>query len=90
MPKTLSLFSVYDLGMLTQNILLGAEDAGIASLIATAIVSQPDILRKELEIPDDLSIVEGIALGYANKKSIINTYRSTRRPINEVARLKGF
>ncbi len=49
-------------------------------------MSQSDVLRRELEISDDLSIVIGIALGYPNPDSIINTYPSPRRPIHEVVR----
>ncbi len=89
MNRTLSIFSTYDLGLLTQNILLAAQSFGIGSIIAGATVSHPDILRKELAIPDDLLIVEGIALGYPDKQSIINTYRSSRRPIQEVVTFKG-
>jgi len=87
MDKTLS--SYLDIGMLVQTICLAAQDFGVDSLIASAFVSQPDILRRELEIPENLNIVIGIGLGYANPKSIINTYRSPRRPIQEVVRYKS-
>jgi len=87
MDKELS--SHFDLGLLVQTICLAAQDFGVESLIASSFVSQPDILRKELEIPENLNIVIGIGLGYANPNSIINTYRSPRRPIQEVVRYKG-
>jgi hypothetical protein len=58
-------------------------------LIASAFVSPPDILRKELEIPENLNLVIGVGLGYPNPDSLINTYRSPRRPIQEVVRYKG-
>jgi nitroreductase len=89
MNRNLSIFSTYDIGLLSQNILLAAEDAGIGSIIAGAIVSYPDILRKEVGIPDDLMIVEGIALGYPDKQSIVNTFHSSRRPLQEVVTFKG-
>ena len=89
MNRTLSIFSTYDIGLLSQNIVLAAQDVSIGSIIAGAIVSYPDILRKELSIPDDLMIVEGIALGYPDKQSVVNTYRSSRRPIQEVVTFKG-
>ncbi|MFC2021441.1 nitroreductase [Chloroflexota bacterium] len=88
MNRILTTFSVFDHGMLTQNILLAAQNFGIGSIIATATVIHPDILRKELGIPDDLLIVEGIALGYPDKQSPINTFRSSRRPIQEVVTFK--
>ena len=89
MNRTLSIFSTYDIGLLSQSIVLAAQDVSIGSIIAGAIVSYPDILRKELSIPDDLMIVEGIALGYPDKQSVVNTYRSSRRPIQEVVTFKG-
>ena len=87
MDKVLSSF--LDIGMLVQTICLAAQNFGVDSLIASAFVSQPDVLRKELEIPESLNIVIGIGLGYANPESIINTYRSPRRHIREVVRYKS-
>lgn len=84
-----ALSSHLDLGMLVQTICLAAQHFGVDSLIASAFVSQPDVLRKELEIPENLDIVIGVGLGYANPKSIINTYRSPRRPIQEVVRYRS-
>ena len=69
--------------------MLAARGYGVDSIIASAFVSQPDILRKELGIHDNLQIVIGIGLGYQNPKSIINTYRSPRRSLKEVATFKG-
>jgi nitroreductase len=84
-----SLSSHLDIGMLVQTICLAAQHLGVDSLIASALVSHPDILRRELEIPENLQIVIGIGLGYANPESIMNTYRSPRRPIQEVVRYKS-
>jgi nitroreductase len=87
MDKALS--SHLDLGMLVQTICLAAQGFGVDTMIAGSFLSQPDVLRKELEIPDNLNMVTGIGLGYANPQGIINTYRSPRRPIEEVVRYKG-
>ena len=87
MDKALS--SYLDIGTLVQTICLAAQHFGVDSLIASAFVSQPDVLRKELEIPESLNIVIGVGLGYPDPKSIINTYRSPRRPVEEVVRYKS-
>lgn len=87
MDKALS--SNLDIGMLVQTICLAAQNFGVDSLIAGGFVSQPDVLRKELEIPESLNVVIGVGLGYPNPKSIINTYRSPRRSIQEVVRYKS-
>jgi len=87
MDKALS--SNFDLGLLSQSICLAALEFGLESLIASGFIAHQDVLRKELEIPENLNIVIGIGLGYPNANSLINTYRSPRRPIEEVVRYKG-
>lgn len=86
MDKALS--SHLDIGIVIQTICLAAQGLGVDSLIAGGFVSHQDVLRKELNIPENLNIVMGVGLGYANPESIINTYRSPRRPIEEVVRYK--
>ncbi len=87
MDKALS--SNLDIGLFVQTICIAALGYGVDSLIAAAFVSQPDVLRQELEIPESLNIVTAIGLGYPDPNNIINTYRSPRRPIQEVVRYKG-
>jgi nitroreductase len=83
-----ALSSYLDMGLLIQTICLAAQHFGVDSMIAGSMVSRPDVLRQELGIPESLKIVTSIGLGYANPDSIINTYRSPRRPIEEVVRYK--
>ena len=89
MDKALPATNRIDLGLFVQTVCLAAQGCGVESFIAGMLVTQPDILRQELEIPEDLDIVVGIALGYPNPESIINTYRSPRRTIEEVVRYKS-
>ena len=90
MDRTLTTWSVYDIGLLTENILLAATEYGVDSAVAVNLVNYPDIIRAEMGIPDSLAVVIGIALGYADPDDKWNIYRSTRRPIEEVVHLKGF
>jgi nitroreductase len=87
MDKALS--SNLDIGLFIQTLCLAAQGHGVESFIAGAFVSHQDVLRRELEIPESLSIVTGVGLGYANRDAIINKYRSPRRPIGEVVRYKS-
>jgi nitroreductase len=90
MDRTLGQLSVFDLGMLTQTILLAARHYGLDSIPALNFVGYPDVLRQELEIPDNLLIVIGVALGYPDTRNPNNQYRSTRRPVQEIVAFKGF
>lgn len=89
MHKTLDRWAAYDLGCLSQNICLAAQACGLGTLIGQAFVSNPDVLRAELGIPDDHVIAIGIGLGYFDIKSKYNAYISPRRPIAETVTLKG-
>lgn len=77
-----------DIGIFLQSVCLAAQGYGVDSFIAGAFISQQDVLRQALEIPDSLNIVMGVGLGYPDPDSIINTYRSPRRPVQEVVRYK--
>jgi nitroreductase len=89
MDSALSMWTALDFGLLSQTMMLAARSYGVDSIIAQAFVAYPDVLRKELDIPDTLKIVTGIGLGYHNPQSIINTYRSPRRSLQEAVNFKG-
>jgi hypothetical protein len=85
MARTLTQWSVFDLGAMCQSITLAAQDRGVESAIAINTVCYPDALRAELGIPDDLLIVIGIAPSDPEY-----SFRSARRTLAEVVRFKGF
>jgi nitroreductase len=89
MDRTLSNWSLFDLGALSQSIMLAAQEFGVDSIPAALLVAYPEIIRSELEIPQELEIVIGIALGYRDTQSLYSKFRSSRRPVHEVIRYKG-
>lgn len=90
MDRTLTTWSVFDLGLLSQSIMLAAKEEGLDTAPAVMLVIYPDLIRAELGIPDTLSIVFGMALGYSDPKNPGNKYHSPRRPLSEVMHIKGF
>ncbi|MCZ7358106.1 MAG: nitroreductase [Candidatus Methanoperedens sp.] len=90
MDRSLTPWSIFDIGMLAQSIMLASQEHGLGSIPAYMLVSYPDLIRTELEIPEHLSIIIGIALGYSDIQHPQNKFRSPRRPILEVVRFKGF
>lgn len=90
MDRTLTSWSMHDLGMMSQSIMLAAEEKGVASAIAYNLVIYPDLIRQALKIPEDLAIVIGIALGHSEADNPQNQYRMPRRPLEETVRLTGF
>ncbi|MGZ5561775.1 MAG: nitroreductase [Halobacteriota archaeon] len=87
--RTLTAWSIFDMGLLAQSIMLAAQQYGVDSAAAALLISYPDLIRAELEIPEDVGILMGVALGYRDRQHPLNQYRSPRRPLQEVVRLKG-
>ncbi|HBE77129.1 MAG TPA: hypothetical protein DDW65_05020 [Firmicutes bacterium] len=83
MDKILSEWSLYDIGAYSQSLMLAATEQGLSTIPAITLVFYPDILRRELKIPDNLKITIGIAIGYADKGNKINNFVSGRKSLNE-------
>ncbi len=89
MDQSLGAWSIFDLGAICQSICLAAQDHGVDSAIAINLVIYPDVLRSELQIPRDLAIVIGIALGYVDHAGPEDAFRSERRPLGEAVKFVG-
>ena len=90
MDRCLTPWSLFDLGAMSQSIMLSAQEQGLGSAVAVTLAAHPDLIRRELGIPDDLAIVIGIALGHSDPDSPQNRFRSARRSVEEVVRWIGF
>ena len=78
MDKTLTEWSMYDVGAYSQSLMLAAAEEGLGTIPAMTLALYPEILRRELAIPDDLKITIGIALGYSDGQNGINRFKSAR------------
>jgi len=90
MDRSLTPYSMLDLGAVSQSIMLAAQELGLATAPAVMLVLYPDLIHQTLHIPEDQAVVLGIAMGYADMDSIHNQYRSLRRPVSEMANFLGF
>lgn len=90
MDRCLTPWSLFDLGAMSQSIMLSAEEQGLGSAVAVTLAAHPDLIRRELGIPDDLAVVIGIALGYPDPGSPQNKFRSSRRLTADVIRFSGY
>jgi nitroreductase len=86
MDKTLSEWSLYDIGAYSQTFMLAAFEQGLSTIPAITLTLYPDILRRELKIPENLKITIGIAVGYADRENGINNFVSSRKPLGETIR----
>jgi nitroreductase len=86
MDKVLSEWSLYDIGAFAQSVMLAAVEQGLATIPAITLMLYPDVLRRELKIPDNLKLTIGIAIGYADKGNHINNFISGRSSLSETVR----
>ena len=83
--KMLSAWSLYDIGAYAQSMMLAAAEQGLGTIPAISLVLFPDVLRSELQIPDNLKLTIGIAMGYADPEHGINRLVSGRKSLEETA-----
>jgi nitroreductase len=86
---TLPVWSVLDVGIVLQTILLLAHNYGLGCCAQLQMVVYPDVLRSLLNIPASKKIVVGIAIGYPDEDDIINKGASDRLALDEMVTWHG-
>ncbi len=88
--RSLLPWALYDLGALSQSIMLAGQQLGMDSIPSYSLALYSDVIHQELGIPQDMAVAVGIALGYPEDDAVLNSFRSRRRPSEEVIRMLGF
>lgn len=70
-------------GMFLQTLMLALTERGLGSCVQVSISFYPEVLREQLDIPEELSILCGIAIGYADPAFPANHLDTPRNPIGE-------
>lgn len=78
MDSSLTAWSIFDLGLFAQSLILAAHSLGIGCCLQASVVNYPDVVREFLRIPKTKLLVLGISVGYPDLEDTINTYQSTR------------
>ena len=79
-----------DVGMFAQNIMLLARDHGLHTCAQEAWTFWHKTLTAYLELPENLMLFCGIALGHADADHPINNWRTERAELDDFAELRGF
>ncbi len=82
--KTLTEWSIFDIGLFTQSLVLAAHDRGLGTCIQAGAVRYPDDVRKFLGIPDTKKLIVGVSIGYPYTSSKMNALRTPRTDIQEL------
>jgi nitroreductase len=80
MEKNMPMGSWIDAGMFIQNILLTAQEYGLATCPQAALAEYPDVVREVLSL-NNVDILCGIAIGYEDLAHPLNSYRTRREPL---------
>lgn len=78
MNSTLSSWSILDMGLFAQSIILAAHSFGLGSCLQATLAYYPDAVRKFLGIPKTKRLVLGISIGYPDLEARMNAYRSKK------------
>jgi len=83
--STLTSWSIFDVGLFAQSLILAAHSFGLGSCLQASLASYPDAVREFLGIPRTNLLVLGISIGYPDLKAPINAYQSSRVSLNDFA-----
>ncbi|BBY90869.1 oxidoreductase [Mycobacterium gallinarum] len=70
-------------GMFLQTLVLALTERGVGTCLQVSVAHFPDVLREQLDIPNDLQILCGLAVGYADPAFPANRLRTPRNPVGE-------
>ncbi|WP_284234606.1 nitroreductase [Mycobacterium antarcticum] len=68
-------------GMFLQTLLLGLTARGLGTCVQVSIAGYPEIIRSQLDIPDQMRILCGLAIGYPDPDFPGNALRTKRNSI---------
>jgi nitroreductase len=88
--KGVNAWSVFDCGLVAENIMLLATNYGLGTVAQAGAVGYPGVLRNILGIPDSKLILVGIAIGYPDRDKAITTIRSDRAALKDISKWYGF
>ena len=75
-----------DMGMFIQNVMLAAKGHGLDTCPQASLAEFPDIVREHLDLPAELQVVCGMAVGFADPDHPVNQYRLDRLEVDEFTR----
>jgi nitroreductase len=78
------------LGMFMQNVMLLAQERGLATCPQEAWAAVHHVVAKWIELPEERIFYCGIALGHADPDAPINSCATEREPVDSFVRFRGF
>ncbi|MCO5396700.1 nitroreductase [Ralstonia soli] len=83
-PASLGVRGVLDCGGYLTTFMLAASALGVGTVPQASIAYRADVIREQLGIPADEHVVYGVSFGWPDESHPVNSYRTSRAPLEEV------
>jgi nitroreductase len=81
MHRDLGLVDSLGVGMFLQTLVLALTERGLGACVQVSIAEYPDVVRAQLEIPDELTVLCGLSIGYPDPAFPGNSIVVPRNPV---------
>jgi nitroreductase len=81
---SLSLWSLFDMGLFAQSIMLAAHANGVGTVPQAFVTDYARDIKAFLSIPDAKRLVIGMSVGYPDMESPVNAFRTDRAETDEI------
>ena len=81
MHRDLGLVDSLGVGMFLQTLVLALTERGLGACVQVSIAAYPEILRAHLDIPDELTVLCGLSIGYPDPAFPGNSLAVPRNPV---------
>lgn len=81
MHRDLGVVDALGVGMFLQTLLLALAERGLGSCVQVSIAAYPEILRAHLGIPEELTVLCGLAIGHPDPAFPANNLTTPRNPV---------
>jgi len=90
MDASLSQWSLVDMGIAAENLMLAAWHHGVGTCALAAPVAYPQVLRSLLNLPDSKKMVLAVAVGYPDTSHPAAAFQASREPAEALVTWHGF
>lgn len=81
MHRDLSAVDALGVGMFLQTFVLALTERGLGSCVQVSIAAYPEVLRAHLDIPEELTVLCGMSIGYPDPDFAANHLAVPRNPV---------
>jgi nitroreductase len=83
MHRDLGPADALSVGMYLQTLMLALTARGVGTCVEVSVAGYPDVVRAELKIPPELTVICALAVGYIDPDFPTNTLRIGRDPVEK-------